>query len=132
MNNANLITNRNFLSNFPAIHDAICEKWIFDYCKKELTLFYTTVEGEQRKMSYHDVYAHQMVSCDLWGSSPHIYGCKAVEKQSGVLYNRLLQTITGENCDESLIRRLTDSIEIEIQFISGDVLHVLCKSISAE
>ena len=73
-----------------------------------------------------------MVSCDFWGPSPRIYGFEIVEKQSGFLYNQLVQTIAHEACEESFISELADGIETKRQFISGDVLYVLCKSISVE
>lgn len=111
------------------LHDAVCEKWTFDYARKELTLFLQSDDGEKHRMIYRGVYAHQMVSCDFWGPSPHIYGCDVLEKQSGVLYNQLVQTAASE---ESFINELADSVETKMQFISGDVLRVLCKSVSAE
>lgn len=116
----------------PNLHDAVCEKWTFDYQNKELVLFFQSDDGEDHRMIYHDVYAHQMVSCDFWGSSPHIYGFEVLEKQSGFLYSQLVQTITRGNYGESFISELADSIETEMQFISGDVLRVLCKSVSVE
>ena len=114
------------------LHDAVCKKWTFDYDRKELMLFFQSDDGKQHRMIYRGVYAHQMVSCDFWGPSPHIYGCKAVEKQSGFLYDQLVQTVAREACEEPFISELADSIETEMQFISGDVLCVLCKSISVE
>lgn len=119
-------------SSMPNLHDAVCEKWTFDYQNKALMLFFQSDDGRKHRMIYHDVYAHQMVSCDFWGPSPHIYGFEAVEKQSGYLYSQLVQTITRGNYGEAFIGELADSIETEMQFISGDVLRVLCKSISVE
>lgn len=120
------------LNSMTILHDAVCEKWTFDYSHKELMLFFQSTDGKTHRMVYHDVYAHQMVTCDFWGVSPNIYGCKVIEKQSGFLYNQLVQTITSENYEESFISELADGIETEMQFISGDVLLVLCKSISVE
>lgn len=121
-----------FLSSTTILHDAVCENWTFDYSHKQLILFFQSADGEKHRMVYHDVYAHQMMTCDFWGPSPHIYGCHVVEKESGLLYKQLVQTIAHENCDESFIRELADNVETEMQFISGDVLLVLCKSISIE
>ena len=114
------------------LHDAVCEKWSFDYGHKELMLFFQSADGKKYRMIYRGVYAHQMVSCDFWGPSPRIYGFEVVEKQSGLLYNQLVQTVACEACEEPFISELADSIETEMQFISGDVLCVLCKSISVE
>lgn len=111
------------------LHDAVCEKWTFDYGGKELMLFFQSDDGKKHRMIYRGVYAHQMVSCDFWGASPHIYGLEELEKQSGVLYKQLIETAAGE---ESFISELADSIETKMQFISGDVLRVLCKSVSIE
>lgn len=111
------------------LHDAVCEKWTFDYGRKELALFFQSDDGEKHRMIYRGVYAHQMVSCDFWGPSPHIYGLEELEKQSGVLYKQLIETAAGE---ESFINELADGVETKLQFISGDVLHVLCKSVSIE
>lgn len=49
------------------LHDAVCEKWTFDYTRKELILFFQSDDGEKHRMIYRGVYAHQMVSCDFWG-----------------------------------------------------------------
>ena len=116
----------------PRLHDAVCEKWSFDYGHKELVLFFQSDDGKKHRMTYRGVYAHQMVSCDFWGPSPRIYGFEVVEKQSGLLYNQLVQTITREAYEESFISELTNGIETKMKFISGDVLFVLCKSILVE
>lgn len=121
-----------FLSSTTILHDAVCENYTFDYSHKQLILFFQSADGEKQRMIYHDVYAHQMVTCDFWGPWPHIYGCHVVEKKSVLLYNQLVEMITHENCDESFLRELADSVEMEMQFISGDILLVLRKSISIE
>lgn len=45
------------------------------------------------------------------------------------MYKQLIETAAGE---ESFINELADSVETKMQFISGDVLRVLCKSVSIE
>ena len=114
------------------LHDAVCEKWSFDYGHKELMLFFQSADGKKYRMIYRGVYAHQMVSCDFWRPSPRLYGFEVVEKQSGLLYNQLVQPITREAYEESFISELANGIETKMQFISGDVLCVLCKSILVE
>lgn len=116
------------------IHDTICEKWTFEYASKRLTvhLKYGNDLSDAMNVIFEDVYAHHMISCDYWGASPHIYGLEFIDPMSSSLYKQLIDEIRNMGYANSRMSDSSKFIEARIQFISGDILIVLCKHVIIE
>lgn len=129
MENGICVNGNNFAEYTMILHDAVCERWVFDYAEKSLTLFFKTRPG---KVVFHDVYAHETTSCDYWGPSPHIYAWRMLEGKARSLYPRVMREIQNNGYDCARIQHGMDCLELEITFISGDIMTVLCDKVTIE
>ena len=120
----------NFAAYSPMLHDTVCEKLTFDYTTKKMILLlrYGKDITAVRRVIFNDVYAQQMISCDYWGPSPHIYTWEINNSGEGYLYKQVMTEIENMGYDSARIDNNTKCIEVKITFTSGDVLTVLCKS----
>lgn len=124
----------NFEIHSSMLHDMICEGWKFDYACKRLTLMLNRGMSENNavKVIFHNVFAHKMVSCDFWGPSPHLLSWSMVDTERECLYQQIQKEITQNEYGFSRFDSAEQYIESVIQFISGDMLDILCQRISIE
>lgn len=124
----------NFANNASILHDMICINWGFNYNDKTLVLALDKElqEGKRIKVIFNNVFAHKMISCDFWGPSPHIFSWSLVDEKDCFLRQQIEKEIRTNEYVLSRFDSETHYMEIEIVFTSGDVLRILCQSISIE
>lgn len=117
------------------IHDRKCEYCHFDYESKEMILSLSSEIGNVQDMlcvKFVNVYAYEMIACDFWAPSPHVFDCSINSGETGSLYQRIKKEVDKNKYSFSRLKMDTQCIEVQVQYSSGDVLTVLCDMVLAQ
>jgi len=123
---------RNGNEDWSIIHDAICNTIVYDYQSKKITISLNKEAGENEKfiIIFENVFAFHMISCDYWGESPHLYGMTVVDVSASEIAKKIKEDIRSNGYIMSRFDNDTEGIEVQIQYISGDIFQILCQNAS--
>ena len=126
------VTNAKEMGREVNTHDSVLEEFRFDRKEKRLYMVISDTYpcARIRSITCHQVIGFAMTAGDYWGPSSRINGLALVEGAEKTLTARLLSLWSG---DRSIVCPLGDDperyIEMVIEFISGDLLRVVCERI---
>ena len=113
-----------------SVHDWIFENMVFNYLKKEMSIYLIEDSGQNRKhiLKLYNVLGFKMTTGDFWGKSLHILDWELVE-DNYILLDELFEE--KEKYEYSSIRLDEKKLYIEsiITLISGDKLIIVCEYI---
>lgn len=116
------------------IHDSIVLTIQYDYYHN--TILFESKDDWGRNVIYsllfNNVIGFEMMSCDFWGKSPHVFDWGCEEKTDQYLINRLFAEKNTHNYMYSRLEDKDKYIEAVIDFTSGDKLRVACEYIIFE
>lgn len=121
-------------TNKKYIHDYIFKGLKFDYLKKNVYAFLLKPNSEEDiiTISFCNVLGLDMISCDFWGKSPHVFDWEFVEGEESLLTSRLFEEKNTHNYLNTKLDYMTNHIETIISLISGDLLTITCEYIDFE
>lgn len=116
------------------IHDSVFKGMFFDYDEKKVHIKVVNVGSESKTYSieFFNVIGFEMVSCDFWGKSPHVFDWSALKEENQHLIKSLFQEQQNNNYQYSRITDKTKFLETFFTFTSGDRLRIACEFIIFE
>lgn len=111
------------------IHDRKCEYCHFNYESKEMDIQLSSEIGDKHDvihLKFSNVYCYEMIACDFWAPSPHVFDGTIISNRSGMLYQRVMKEIKANDYIFARLENNAECIEVQIQYSSGDLLTILC------
>lgn len=87
--------------------------------------------GQEYEIKFSNVIGVSISACNFWGRSPHVLDFEYVESNEQLLFSELEHT-RKERHPQCKLQAGTVFIETVMTFISGDILNVVCESITWE
>ena len=116
------------------IHDYTFLNLKVNYKKKSVQIEIQPphTDAKKERIIFSNMIGLEMVSCDFWGSSPHILDLETLPSSKQKLIKSLFQEKSDNGYTFSRLSNESKFIEIVITFTSGDRLTIACEHVSWE